>query len=76
MTLPAPLRRKAGVAVGDLLEAKATGRAITLRPKVLVDRELKASLLASLAEAKRKGTLGPFKSAKAAIRALRRATGV
>jgi AbrB family looped-hinge helix DNA binding protein len=73
VTLPASVRERAGVTVGDLLEAEVRGKKITLTPKALVDKDLKASLLASLAEAKRKGAIGPFKSAKAAIRALKRA---
>ena len=73
VTLPAALRQRAGVAVGDLLEAKVEGKRITLTPKALIDKDLKASLLASLEEAKQKGTLGPFRSATAAIRALKRA---
>lgn len=73
VTLPAPLRERVGVAVGDLLETKVEGKKITLTPKTLIDKELHASLLASLAEAERKGTIGPFRSARAAIRALKRA---
>lgn len=72
VTLPAPVRQRVGVAVGDLLEAKVEGKKITLTPKALIDKELHASLLASLAEAE-KGTIGPFRSARAAIRALKRA---
>ncbi|MBI3305314.1 AbrB/MazE/SpoVT family DNA-binding domain-containing protein [Candidatus Parcubacteria bacterium] len=73
VTLPVPVRQRAGVAVGDLLEAAVEGKKITLTPKALVDKDLHASLLASLAEAERKGVLGPFRNAKAAIRALKRA---
>lgn len=75
ITLPASIRERVGVALGDLLEAKIEGEKITLTPKAVIDKDLKASLLASLVEAKRKGTLGPFKTAKAAMLALKRAKG-
>ena len=35
VTLPAALRQKAGLEVGDLLEAKVEGKKITLTPKKL-----------------------------------------
>ena len=69
VTLPASVRRKAGVAVGDLLEAKVRGKKITLTPKRLIDRELALAL----EDFKRGRFIGPFRSAKAAVRALRRA---
>ena len=40
VTLPAALREKAGLEVGDLLEAKVEGKKITLTPKSVLDREL------------------------------------
>ncbi len=72
VTLPAEVRRKAGVAVGDLLEAKVKGKKITLVPKVVVDRAFIENRLAESFEDFRKGRIyGPFSSAKEAIRALR-----
>ena len=69
VTLPASVRRKAGVAVGDLLEAKVQGKKITLTPKRVIDRELALAL-----EDFRRGRfIGPFRTAKAAVRAIRRA---
>ena len=63
------MRRKAGVAVGDLLEAKVQGKKITLTPKRVIDRELALAL-----EDFRRGRfIGPFRTGKAAVRALRRA---
>jgi AbrB family looped-hinge helix DNA binding protein len=44
VTIPASLRKQAGVAVGDLLEAKVEGKKITLTPKTLIDRELARAL--------------------------------
>ncbi len=68
VTLPAAVRRKAGVAVGDLLDAQVKNTKITLTLKRIVDRELALAL-----EDVRKGRVyGPFRSAKEAVRALRR----
>ena len=68
VTLPAALREKAGLEVGDLLEAKVVGRKITLTPKTVLDREV-AQALKEIDEGK---THGPFKTAEAAIRFLHR----
>ena len=66
VTLPASVRRKAGLAVGDLLEATVEGKKITLTPKSVVDRELALAL-----EDVKKGRVhGPFSSAKELIRSL------
>lgn len=68
VTLPAALREKAGLEVGDLLEAKVEGKKITLTPKSVLDREL-AQALKEIEEGK---TFGPFSSAKDLIRSLHR----
>ena len=68
VTLPAALRAKAGVAVGDLLEASVKGKTITLIPKRDVDRELTLAL----EDVKRGHVVGPFRTAKALTRSLRR----
>ncbi len=66
VTLPAVVRQKAGLAVGDLLEATVEGTKITLTPKSVVDRELALAL-----EDVKKGRVhGPFASAKAMIHSL------
>ncbi len=66
VTLPAEVRQKAKVAVGDLLEATVEGQKITLTPKGVVDRELARAL-----EDVRKGrTHGPFNSAAEMLRDL------
>lgn len=68
VTLPASLRRKAGLAVGDLLEATVEGKKITLSPKSVVDRELALAL-----EDVRKGrTHGPFNTVDELMRSLTR----
>jgi AbrB family looped-hinge helix DNA binding protein len=68
VTLPVSLRKKAGLEVGDLLEAKVEGKKITLTPKSVLDREL-AQALREIDEGK---TYGPFNSAKDMIRSLHR----
>ncbi|MBI3896504.1 MAG: AbrB/MazE/SpoVT family DNA-binding domain-containing protein [Acidobacteria bacterium] len=70
VTLPVAVRKKAGLEVGDLLEAEVKGRNITLTPKSLIDREIALGL----ADFKQGRTIGPFRTSKAATRALRRAT--
>ena len=68
VTLPAALRAKAGVSIGDILEAKYKGNKITLTPKGVVDREIAISLK-EIDEGK---TYGPFNSAKDLVRSLKR----
>jgi len=68
VTLPAALRAKAGVSIGDVLEAKYQGNKITLTPKSVVDREIAISLK----EIDAGNTYGPFNSAKALLRSLNR----
>lgn len=54
VTLPTSVRKQAGVAVGDLLEATVDGKKITLTPKSLIDRELALAL-----EDVKKGRVSP-----------------
>ena len=73
VTLPTAVRQKAGVAVGDLLEAQVRGKKITLTPKTVVDRAFIEKRLAEGHEDLKKGRVyGPFSSAKEAIRSLHR----
>ena len=68
VTLPASVRKKAGLAVGDLLEASLEGKKITLTLKSVVDREIALAL----EDVKKGRVYGPFSSAKEAIRSLHR----
>lgn len=70
VTLPASVRAKARIGIGDILEATVEKGKITLVPKTLIDREIALAL----EEAKRGRVYGPFKTAGAAIRALRRSS--
>ncbi len=78
VTLPAPVRQRVGVAVGDVLEAAVQGKKITLTPKAARDKDLKSVIESRLAEGLediRKGRIyGPFSSAKALVRSLHRET--
>lgn len=67
VTLPASVRQKTGLAVGDLLEANVEGKTITLTPKAVIDRELALAL----ADVKKGRVYGPFRSAKEMLRSLR-----
>ena len=68
VTLPATVRRNAGIAIGDLLEAQVKDARITLTPKRVVDRELALAL----EDVKKGRVYGPFRSAREAVRSLRR----
>jgi AbrB family looped-hinge helix DNA binding protein len=73
VTLPVEIRQKAGIDVGDLLEASVQGKRITLVPKVAVDRAFVEQRLAEGLEDLRKGRVyGPFTSSKALVRSLHR----
>lgn len=72
VTLPASVRQKAKVAVGDLLEAQVEGGKITLIPKVLVDQSfIEQRLAESFEDFRKRRVHGPFPSAKETVRALR-----
>jgi AbrB family looped-hinge helix DNA binding protein len=70
VTLPSSVRDEAGVAIGDILEATVEKGKITLTPKSLVDRDIAEGL----EDFKKGRSMGPFETADAAIKALRRAT--
>ncbi len=66
--IPPAVREKAGVAVGDLLEASVERGKITFTPKSVLDRDLEISL-----QQMREGKMSPaYSSAKEFVRALHR----
>ena len=71
VTLPTAVRERAGVNIGDVLEARVEKGKITLTPKTTIDREL----LLSLADVKAGRVHGPFDSVDDMIRSLRRKPG-
>jgi len=66
VTLPTAVRERAGVNIGDVLEATVEKGKITLTPKATVDREL----LMSLADTKAGRVHGPFNSVDEMLRSL------
>lgn len=66
IVIPESVRAKIGVAVGDMLEAKAERGKITFTPKSLVDREIAEGI----ADLKKGRTYGPYGSASEMIEAL------
>ena len=67
VVIPVQVRRQVGIQVGDLLEAKAERGKVSLIPKSAVDR----GIAESLEDFKHGRFLGPFSSAREAMRALR-----
>jgi AbrB family looped-hinge helix DNA binding protein len=69
VTIPTRLRERAGLSVGDLLEAQLDeGGRITLTPRTLLERHIEEGL-----EDIRKGrTFGPFDTADEMIASLQR----
>jgi AbrB family looped-hinge helix DNA binding protein len=68
VTLPYSLRERAGLSVGDLLEAKLEKGKITLTPKSFIDRRIEEGL----EDIRRGRTYGPFDSADEMIESLER----
>ena len=68
VTIPTAVRKAMGLEIGDLLEAEVKADQIVLTPKSVVDK----GLLESLDEAKQGKLSGPFRTAKAVTRALKR----
>ncbi len=69
VTLPTAVRDEAGVAIGDILEAKVVNGKITLTPKSVIDR----GIAEGLADFKKGRFIGPFDNADVAVKALRQA---
>ena len=66
IVIPQSIRKKAGVDIGDLLEAKVENGKITFSPKSVIDRHLAEGL----EDLKHGRTHGPYRSGKEAIAAL------
>ena len=73
VTIPKEAREAIGLNVGDLVEATVTKGGVMLRPKMVVDKhpEIEKRLAEGLEDIKRGRILGPFKTAREAMRALR-----
>jgi AbrB family looped-hinge helix DNA binding protein len=66
VVIPQNLRKKIGLNVGDLLEAKAERGMITLTPKTVVD----PGIAESLADFKEGRTYGPFETHEELVKSL------
>lgn len=65
VTIPAEIRDKVNLAVGDVLEATIQNNNIVLKPKAIVDREsLEAAIAEGLEDYEKGRVFGPFKSVK------------
>jgi AbrB family looped-hinge helix DNA binding protein len=66
VVIPQKVRKKIGLNVGDLLEAKAEHGKITFTPKSVVDR----GIAESLADFKEGRTYGPFETHEELVKSL------
>ncbi len=73
VTIPKKAREAWGIRVGDIVEATASKDGIVLRPKLVVDKhpEIEKRIREGLEDIKKGRVLGPFNTAKEAMRALR-----
>jgi AbrB family looped-hinge helix DNA binding protein len=72
VVIPKSIRDAVGLHVGDYVEADLTKEGILLRPKMLVDRDLKSALKEALADVAAGRMSKPFKSGRALVRSLNR----
>jgi AbrB family looped-hinge helix DNA binding protein len=70
VVIPQRVRDEVGVAVGDLLEARAEKGRIIFEPKSLIDR----GIAESLADFKAGRTFGPFRTHKEFLASLHKAS--
>jgi AbrB family looped-hinge helix DNA binding protein len=68
VTLPTEVRKRAGVQIGDLLEARLERGKITLTPKTMIDR----GIAESLEEYQKGHSSGPFGTAEEMLVSLHR----
>ncbi|MGH7965384.1 MAG: AbrB/MazE/SpoVT family DNA-binding domain-containing protein [Candidatus Binatia bacterium] len=72
VTIPDNVRRRAGLEVGDMLEAKNQGKVIILKPKAVVDREVEDAIREGLKDIEEGRVFGPFSSVKEFKKALKK----
>ncbi len=65
VTIPAEIRNKVNLEVGDVLEVSIQNKNIVLKPKTVVDREsLEGAITEGLKDYQEGRVFGPFKSVK------------
>jgi AbrB family looped-hinge helix DNA binding protein len=73
LTIPAEIRDKVKLEVGDILEVTVQNKNIVLKPKVVVDRNsLEAAIAEGLEDYEEGRVFGPFKSVKEFKEALKK----
>jgi AbrB family looped-hinge helix DNA binding protein len=70
VAIPKKIFTDLGLAPGDYLEVERRGNTLVLTPKALIDKGLKESL----EEARQGKLIGPFRTAKGVMRALKKPT--
>ncbi len=71
VALPKTIQKKLGLEPGDYLEVEEKGGKVVLTPKTLVDKRIEKGIAEGLEDIKKGRVLGPFKTAKEAMKALR-----
>ena len=75
VVIPEAIRREVGLSEGDMIEIRSAqrGKVILLRPKIVVDRDyIKRRLDQAEADVKAGRVSKPFRTARAALAALKR----
>lgn len=74
VVIPKKIHDQLGLAPGDYLEVELREGKVVFTPKTLVDKRIEKRLAEGLKDIKEGRVLGPFKTAKEAMRALRART--
>ncbi len=72
VVIPKKIHDQLRLAPGDFLQVKLEAGKVVFTPKTLVDRYIDSRLAKSLDDVRQGRVIGPFRSAKAMVRALHR----
>lgn len=72
VAIPKTIHDHLGLKPGDYLDVEVRDGKVVLTPKTLVDKHIEARLAEGLEDIKKGRVYGPFRSAKEAVRSLRR----
>jgi len=73
VVIPKKIHEKLGLAPGDYLEVELKDGTVVFTPKTLIDKRLEKRLAEGLRDIQEGRVTGPFRTAKEALKALRRA---
>ena len=73
VVIPKKIHEKLGLAPGDYLEVALKNGTVVFTPKTLVDKRIEKRLAEGLSDIQEGRVTGPFRTAKEALKALRRA---